>query len=151
VGFLQKVLFTLQFYNYLQLASMDSPFAAAVGPTHLLTSRILNSPESTVSTAVPSHSSHALRPYSFFAQSSDFYAVDPLSTRNGLACSLTLQITSTLIHTVPPVHNCSPLMAHSPELFTSLSYSTLTDSTTHSYLNSRCMGAQMILGSACFC
>jgi hypothetical protein len=43
---------------YLQLASMDSPFTAAVGPSHLLTCRILNSPESTISTAVPSRSPH---------------------------------------------------------------------------------------------
>jgi hypothetical protein len=28
-------LFTLQFYNYLQLVDMDLPFTATTGPTHL--------------------------------------------------------------------------------------------------------------------
>jgi hypothetical protein len=39
-GFLTKVLFVLQCYNYLQLVRMDAPFTAATGPTHLLASRI---------------------------------------------------------------------------------------------------------------
>jgi hypothetical protein len=53
-GFLKQVVIILQFCNYLQLAIMDLLFNAAIGPTHLLTSRILNSPKSTISTTVPS-------------------------------------------------------------------------------------------------
>jgi hypothetical protein len=38
MGFLGKVLVTLQCYSFLQLVSMDWPFTAAAVPTHLLTS-----------------------------------------------------------------------------------------------------------------
>jgi hypothetical protein len=113
VGFLKKNLFTIGEYGFTIHCYCRS--------NTLINVRILNSTESTISTAVPSHGSHALRPYSFFAQPSDFYAVDPLPARNGLACSHTLQITSTLIHTVPPVHNSA-----ARSWFTHRSYSLLS-------------------------
>jgi hypothetical protein len=95
--------------------------------------RMLNSPESTIWTAVPSHNSQALQPYSFFALSSDSNAVDPLTARNGPACSLTLQLTSTLIRIVPlTVTLTLSLNQHC--------LNTLIASTTHSYLNSCCTG-----------
>jgi hypothetical protein len=122
-GLLQKVLFTVQFYNYLQLASMVSPFSAAVRPTHLLTSRTLNSPASTISKAVPSHDSHALQPSSFFGLSSDSYAVDPLPARNGLSYSPTLlSLGNSLGHcsASTQLQLRSPLVVHSPQLFPSL-------------------------------
>jgi hypothetical protein len=99
----------------------------------LINISLLNSPESTISTAVPSHSSHALQPYSF-TLSSDSYAVDPLPARNSLTCSLTLlsfgnslRHSFTLSCSTQQQQLCSPLVVHSPELFASLSLTQHTD------------------------
>jgi hypothetical protein len=102
---------------------MDSSFTAAVGPTHLLTSRILNGPDFTISTAVPSHSSHALKPYSCFALSSDSYAAihcpletaslaHPHSCHLATPTLLTVALNFSLTHSVSALTDCPPSPSH---------------------------------------